>query len=109
MGCLGGNVIFVNMKECMQLMTIDDLKGHWKSKYGCGYLVIDKENNLVQLYVDRKLVINETLSFEYIHEDEERNLCNVWVISESILLWMISPDDGNVILKINEDKVEFTR
>ena len=97
------------MKDSMQLMTVDDIKGHWKSKYGCGFLVVDKDNNLVQLYVDYKLIINESLLFEYIQVDEERNLRNVWTVSDSILLWMIFPDEGNVILKINEDKVEFTR
>lgn len=97
------------MKSCMRQMTLVDMKGHWRSIDGRCYLVIDKDNSRVNLFVNQSLYVDEPLSFEYIDKDEERNLCNVWVISQSIILFMLSPQDGNIILKINDDKVEFTR
>ena len=97
------------MKSSMQLMTLDDMNGHWKTKDGRGYLVIDKDNCMVQLFVDHKQILSEQLTFEYIQEDVERKLCNSYTISKSIILWMIIPKEGNIVLKINDDKVEFSR
>ena len=93
----------------MQMMTIDDIKGQWKTKDGRGYLMIDKDNCSVQLYFDHRQILSEPLTFEYIQEDVEQKLCNAWAISKSIILWMIFPDEGNVVLKINDDKVVFSR
>lgn len=87
----------------MQQMTIDDINGHWKSIDERCYLVINKNTLKVLLYVDHVLCIDEILRFEYLY------LENVWRVSDSVVLWMIIPEEGNIFFKINDDKVEFTR
>ena len=91
------------MKNCMQDMTLDDIRGHWKSIDGRCYLVIDEDKSKVQLFVNHDLYLDEQLFFEYLQVD---NHCR---ISESIILWMIFPLEESVILKINDAPVEFTR
>ena len=77
------------------------MEGHWKSIDGLYHVWI--ASNHVQLFKNRKLEFNEPLKFEYLEQD------NVCAISESIILWMISPQDGNVFLSFNDTKIEFTR
>lgn len=91
------------MKDCMHLMALDDMKGHWKTKNGKGCLVISDLDGRVQLFANQSLLIDEPLCFEYIQQE---NHCR---ISESIILWMIMPKEECVILNIKGDKVEFFR
>ena len=91
------------MKNSMQLMTIDDINGHWKSKDGLCYVVINKAENRVQLFENHKLIISEPLSFQYIQEK------NDFMISKSITLWMIQPLDSSIYLKYNDKIVDFNR
>jgi hypothetical protein len=65
------------MMDSMLLMTIENINGHWKTKDGRCYLVIDMNHSRVTLFVDQSLYIDEPLSFDYINVGEERNLCNV--------------------------------
>ena len=56
------------------------------------------------MYENNNLVFDDPLSFEYVRID------NVCTISKSILLWMLSPKDGNVFLQLEDGRVlEFTR
>ena len=88
----------------MQLITLDDLNGHWRTTDGCCHLWIASKGNRVQMYENNNLVFDDPLSFEYVRID------NVCTISKSILLWMLSPKDGNVFLQLEDGRVlEFTR
>lgn len=91
------------MKNSMQLMTIDDLNGHWQTKDGNCHIWIRKDEQHVQLFANQKLFVNEPLAFQYLQQE------NMWSISESVVLFMIFPDDNSIILKVGEDKVEFVR
>ncbi len=84
----------------MQEMTIDDLNGHWKTKDGVAHIWIDKDNQRVQLFENRQLVIDERLIFQYM-------LPSSWKISESVLLFMICPQDNSIILKVGGVTIEF--
>ena len=91
------------MKNSMQLMTIDDLNGHWQTKDGNCHIWIRKDEHHVQLFANQKLLVDEPLAFRYLQPE---NMC---AISESVTLFMIFPDDNSIILKVGEDKVEFVR
>ena len=80
----------------MQLMTIDDLNGHWQTKDGQCHIWIRKDEQHVQLYANQKLLVNETLAFKYLDHE------NMWIISESVLLFMIFPDDNSIMVAISK-------
>lgn len=91
------------MKNSMQLMTIDDLNGHWQTKDGNCHIWIRKAEQHVQLFANQKLLVDEPLAFQYLQQE---NMC---AISESVTLFMISPDDNSIILKVGEDTLVFFR
>ena len=84
-------------------MTIEDLNGHWQTKDGNCHIWIRKDEQHVQLFANQQLLVDESLAFQYLQQE------NMWAISESVILFMIFPEDNSIILKVGEDKVEFVR
>ena len=62
------------MKDCMQLITLDDLNGHWRTTDGCCHLWIASKGNRVQMYENNNLVFDDPLSFD---TDNAETLMNI--------------------------------
>ena len=92
-----------NMIRNMQQMTINDLKGHWKTRDGVVHVWIDDEAQSVQMFANQQILLSEPLEFQYLQQE------NMWCVSESLILFMIFPQDNSIMLKYNGKVIEFIK